>query len=580
MDRMRRERGAYAVLYAVITVVMVGMAAIMLDLGALRYDVRSNQTVADFASTSAALDLNPVFGGTPHKACLSAWGYFLANTTDAPNDTSDPCAPFIGLPSCDPRAAVGDPINPWEEIVATGSAGPYQVTIAHPVPDDSPYMEGRLDTGIDAGPCDRIAVQIVRTRGFVFGPVLGSASGDAPAQAVARSATNTGEGEGVALVLLDPTGCDALRNSGKGKVNVFGKDGAPGIITVDSAGTEKESFLARRCKTDGNGNPTSFTMDAFGQQNPEIHARDSDDGLVNGVIFSYALKPGQGNAAAYEEGDVTNGRLSPRPVPGERVTRRPIDWRYNCRSDNFCPWTDSSDPYIDELRAFVGTTGAPPGFQTYPADVPGASCGIPSSGSPLTLVGDWFIDCDGPQGFKFAVPVTITGGNVVFAGDVRVGGTTGELRINEGSSTDRWIYFRSGGEFIKDAQSTVVLDRVLAYIDDGRINLGAGDGPLTWISPEGGNFEDLALWSESPKLHVLGGQANVNVVGTFFIPLAGSTSDPDAGPFTYNGQGDQVMDQAQFVVYRMEVKGQGTLNMTVDPERSTLIPLLGVRLIR
>lgn len=566
---MRREHGAYAVLYALITVVMVGMTAIMLDLGALRYDVRSNQTVADFASTSAALDLNPVFGGTPHRACLSAWGYFLANTTDAPNDASDPCAPFIGLLSCDPRAAVGDPINPWEEIVATGSAGPYQVTIVHPVPDDSPYMDGRLDTGIDAGPCDRIAVQIVRTRGFVFGPVLGSASGDAPAHAVARSATNTGEGEGVALVILDPTGCDALTSSGQGGVEVNGKGGSPGIITVDSAGTHVSND-ARDCLK---SRSAAYTIDAVGIQNSFIKAnpgQDENGNPINGAIFSFALKPGQGNAQAYEEIDVTQGRLVPRPVSGERVTRRPIDWRYNCKSSNFCPFTDTNGAYIDDLRAQVGSTGVPAGFQTY-GDDPGERCNIPSSASPLTLTGDWFIDCTGPQGFSTAVDVTFTGGNVVFGGHLEVSGSA-TLSINEGSGSDRWVYIRSGGNFEKGAQASIVLDRVFMYIDDGRLDLGAGDGRITWISPEDGNFEDLALWSESSLQHDLGGQAPIDIVGTFFTP--------GASPFRYTGQATQTMDQAQFITWRMDIKSQGTLFMTVDPERSTLIPLLGVRLIR
>lgn len=559
VQRAREDRGAYAVLYAIIVTVMVGMSAIMLDLGALRADARANQTVSDFAATAGALELDPVSGGSAYDACLSAWNYFLANTSDAPSSATPPCDTFAGVAPCDPIAPV--------ERVAIGTAGPYQVTIVHAVLDGSPYMDSRLNSDIDGGPCDRVAVRIVRSRGFVLGPVLGSTSGKAPAQAVARSFNSNGQGEGVALVILDPTGCKALIAKGQASVTVQGPVHSPGVITLDSSGTETNSTQARNCKVTGNNG--DYTVDAEGTQNSSIRAVTIDaagNEIGDGAIFSYAVTGG--STFAYQEQDVTAGRLSPRPVPGQQVTRSPIDWRYNCKVANDCPYTDTNGPHIDELRATVGTTGVPAGFQVY-GDDPGEKCRLPSSADQLFFTGDWYIAC---SLFDIAVPVTFSGGNVVFEGTVNVGGTTGFLSINDGSTTDRWAYFRAGGSLEKDAQASVILDHTFVYLDDGTITLKAGSGALEWIAPEAGNFEDLALWSESPLAHELGGQSGLNIEGTFFTP--------NAWPFRYSGQADQVMKKAQFIVWRMEVTGQGALRMEVDPERATLIPLQGIRLIR
>ena len=87
-----------------------------------------------------------------------------------------------------------------------------------------------------------------------------------------------------------------------------------------------------------------------------------------------------------------------------------------------------------------------------------------------------------------------------------------------------------------------------------------------------GNFEDLALWSESPLEHRIGGQAGNTLTGTFFVPFS--------DPFVLTGQAGQFQTDAQFVTRRLEVTGQGEVKMHPDPDRSTLIPIREVRLIR
>ena len=53
----QKDRGAYAILYAVLLTVMVGMAALVLDLANLRLDRRTNRAAADSAAIAAAAEL-------------------------------------------------------------------------------------------------------------------------------------------------------------------------------------------------------------------------------------------------------------------------------------------------------------------------------------------------------------------------------------------------------------------------------------------------------------------------------------------------------------------------------------------
>jgi hypothetical protein len=124
----------------------------------------------------------------------------------------------------------------------------------------------------------------------------------------------------------------------------------------------------------------------------------------------------------------------------------------------------------------------------------------------------------------------------------------------------------------KLAQASLTLGRTFVYLEDGFVDLRAGDGGLVWNAPEGGDFEDLALWSESSHQHWIGGQAGNNLTGTFFTPMA--------EPFVLTGQAGQFQFNAQFITRRLEVTGQGEVKMTPDPEKTTPIPARAVKLIR
>lgn len=566
------------VLYAILLVALIGIVAVVLDLTALRHDRRASRTTADLAAVAGVMDLDPFFGGSPKEACLSAWAYFLANTPEV-TGAADPCSAFDGQ-----NDATCNPAVPIEATQA--NAGPYSVTITWPVPDTSPLMQSRLNGDFDGAACERLAVRVTRTRGFLFAPLIGSTEGSTGASAVARTSAGDSLAEIASLVVLDPYACEALYTSGQGKVWVYpavGSDGVvrPGIITVDSAGTQE-------CEPN-----SPYTIDAKGEQNSEIKAGVVSvvDGRATvdptkGLIFSHALLVGNA-ATAFDPSDANDNppRLAPRPRPGRRVTRSVVDHKYNCKTGypdyhgipiGDCPKAGVISPYIDDLRAYIRNDILAPGaagdFQIYTGP-----CNTQPLDPPIALNGNWWINC--PDGFVINNSVTFgpdsfsgQPGRVVFQGGVNVKGT---LSINAGVSGDTYAYLRTGN-FQKGDQASLTLHRTFVYINSGRLDFGAGDGTLIWIAPEDGNFEDLALWAETPcqnpKPCKLGGQASLQLIGVFFMP--------EALPFVYSGQPVQTQTQAQFFTRRLEAGGQGALIMAPDPERNIPTPVTSAYLIR
>jgi hypothetical protein len=578
----RDERGSVLIICALLMTVLLGIAAIVVDLGLQREDTRVSRTVVDFASTAGALGIDPVFGGTPLKGCEAAWSYFISNAGLPASSTGDPCSTtFATSTVCSDSMA---------DTTATATVGEYTVSIVTPVSDGSDFMQNRLSSDIDGTRCQRIAVQLARTRGYLFGGVFGAGRLGVLRAAVARASAHSDQGDAVSLVILDPIGCKALWVQGQAQVAVQGVGGTPGIISVDSAGTE----TGNHDQTQNCTNPAQdFTIDASSNVNliKAFDGQDASGNPIPGIISSYALMPGQGNQFAYDPNDVkTPVVLTPTPTPGNRVTRLPIDWRYNCKAANGCPFAASTAPHIDGIRALYGTAGqAPTGFQTWS---PSHSCSTQSNDANIVVTGNWWVNCPGSgggsSGFSVKNWITFKDGIVVFEGDVNVNG--GGLCFNMGATdcqarsttsdscpmvntpTDTVVYLRNSGSFTKGAQACVAMNHTLMYLNSGIISFGAGSGALTWTAPLAGNFANLALWSESSAAHLLGGQAFLNIEGSFFTP--------NATPFEFKGQGAQIQTKAQFITFRLLIDGQGQLQMTADPARIPPIPLAGVQLIR
>jgi hypothetical protein len=565
-----RERGAVLVITALFVTVAVMLAAIVLDLAQLRQDRASNRRTSDLVASAAATSLATP-GGTGVLACTDAWEYFLTNTPNAGTVTTvPPCAStFSG--ACDPAVA----------RTATGRVGRYTVKFTYPVPFGSTMLDrpdvvgGVTQTfngNADGNACERIGVEVQETQRSMFGNITGTRNTTTASRTVARALSKFDQGGIIALLLLEQTSCDVLTASGQAQIIVEHNGDKPGYITADTSATGGSGSHA--CN-----NNNRWAIDAIGTQNSRIVAEGSTSSGLPGIIRMYALAPGQGNAKAYEPGDVAANRLSPAPLAASRrIGRNPIDWRWNCSSvgrDGIGGTTDDCrlgfPPYLNNLKTAIGTTGAPTGFQTYPRPgTPGDKCNLqPSDGAVVLPPGNWWINC--PSGFKVANQVQFNSGNFVFQNGIEVG-SSGSLTINVGNSGDGYIYLRNG-DLTKDAQASIDFHRMFVYVDNGRVTMGAGTGQLNWEAPLAGNFEDLALWSESTQQHDLGGQAQLHIEGVFFTP--------NADPFVYTGQsGQEQRVNAQFVTRRMDVSGQGTLKLQPSPDRVATLPAWGAALIR
>ena len=453
-----------------------------------------------------------------------------------------------------------------------------------------------------------LAVTVTRTRNHWFAGLLGSTSGSTTVSAVARHAAGAGGGGVVPLLVLEPISCDALFTSGQGKVTVSWFMDTPGFIVVDSDGSKTDN--PNRCGS------SSWTIDSKGNQNGWIRAIPTPSGIPS-VILAYALSGAAGSnpARAYDLNDITSPvdpaditdpaelllpqtwfRLFPTPsFASQRITRSALDHRYNCQATYpdypldlgnpglggipISPCLDAPAPHIDNLVADyggpVGTspTGSfqqwtifPDGTTRYPCTVDDTTWGP----ATIAVSGNWWVDCSGGLITGNSKTVFFSAGDVVFDGNVQTK-TSATLQVNPAPTTDHVVFIRNG-DLIKNAQSSISLTQTFVFIQNGRINIGAGTGGLTWVAPLDGNFEDLALWSEAPLQHQIGGQAGNTLTGTFFTPLA--------GPFSLTGQSGQFQTDAQFVTRRLEVKGQGEVKLHPDPDRTTLIPIREVRLIR
>ena len=398
------------------------------------------------------------------------------------------------------------------------------------------------------------------------------------------------------LLVLEPISCDALYTSGQGKVTVTWFMETPGFIVVDSNGSKS-------------GNPngclgaSNWTIDSKGNQNGWIRAIPTPSGVPS-AILSYALSgtPGSVPTRSYDVGDLTDPvvdpstplasqfRLYPQPsFVTQRITRAPLDHRYNCKTIYpdypldlndpglggipIAPCLDATAPHIDQLiAAFGGPVGiSPVGISqrwtdSYPCTIDDTTW-VPAT---LAVSGNWWVDCPGGFIVGNSKVVEFSGGDIVFDGDVNLK-SFGVLVINPTGSSDRIVFVRDG-DLLKGAQTSITLRQTFVLLQNGVLDMTGGTGGLSWTAPLSGDFEDLALWAEAPLMHQIGGQAGNTLVGTFFTP--------QSNPFVLTGQAGQFQTDAQFITRRLEVKGQGEIKMHPDPDRSTLIPIREVRLIR
>lgn len=551
-----REQGAYLILYALLAVVFFTLAALVLDVAALRQGRRSDRATTDLAATAAVTELDVADPSTFAGACSDAWGYVLANRTESTGAASPPdCTGTFPATACDPTIP----------RTATGTLGPLTIEITQPVPDSSPLMMAEVQgadipqavtASNDGTACERVAVRIVRTRRFLFAGIAGTDGATTDVHSVARALTTTSTTRVPAVVAVDPTACGTLvTDPGAGSLQL-GSATQAGLALVD---------------TDASGcSAGSYAISAGGSGDPVDRILAVSAGSVPGEIRSFALA-GTRFASAFDPGAVGAGRLDPQPSPAlVRTGRALIDSRYRCAT---CPGgRDVITPFVADRNG----PGAPAGTTlTY-----SGPCTIPAGPAQEIATTSLYVDC---PNLVVEGKVTFLGTSVTFAGDVTLVGNAC-LAVNDTScgaagvtSGDADVFVR--GSLSKETKGEVALPRTFLYAG-GTVTIGVdedttvGNSTVTWTAPQGGDFEDLLFWSESASTMTIGEQKNTVLEGTFFSPRA----DVVVNPRSTGSAG--VSAPLQVVAGTVRLTGTGVFRLQPSADRATGAFVRQVRLIR
>jgi hypothetical protein len=251
MSRRRDgERGAVMMLTAFIALGSMMMVGLVVDLGQLRVDRRTNKGVADIAARAGVGRL--AFG--PWSGVCKAREFLLGNAKgfssfDSGSETwsnaealvygSSPCPAVVSSPDvnpCKPNLP-----SSWAKLQATAGNGRFTIEIqsGYALPDPRFAVDTSLgDAGAaDQGSCDNLAVIISERQAPSFAQVGGGEATVVRTRSVGRLNSTESLEFIAALQLLERTKCDVLSVSGANtRVVAQPFNAYPGTIQIDSAG--------------------------------------------------------------------------------------------------------------------------------------------------------------------------------------------------------------------------------------------------------------------------------------------------------------------------------------------------------
>lgn len=559
----RSDDGASMVLVTMSLLLLLGASAVAVDLAAMRLDRSADQKVTDSAASAGAL---AALEGDGRDACEAALDYVAINSEGIGSISTSGCTSDIST-TCNPAM-------PESHSVSTGR---FDVTFWYPVDDDHELMTSAqlgapTQTVVpdDGDPCERVGVQMSATHTSFFAQLIGFDQGTTTVHSVARAHLPGLDEPPLNLLVLDRTGCDAIEARGQGGVIVEavtdGSDTFPGIAAADS--------------------------DASSGCSPSVlHAHGQGVLRADGPVCSDELTPGTGEGCGLIHSVASgtpgcnplactvtpNALVAPDPTAmTDQITRAQVDYEYNCYGDYENPppgtsWavgplapgsgqdipgcTLGKPAHIYDLLEGVGNSGNPIGLGSWQSWTgSGRSCIYETTGESAS--GNFVIDC---PVFDVKQHVEISG-NVVFDGDVNVTSSTGHLEIDNGAGSWGWVVFRDG-VLTKDSHAHLTFQEKMVYMSDSsHVDMSGGGGTLTWVAPDTGDpaeFDDLALWGDSPATHFWAGQAVLTMEGVFFTPWARAD---------YSGQSNQNQTDAQWVAHSLEAHGTAKLRITPEFE--------------
>lgn len=571
------ERGAVLLVVSLSLVAILAIAALVLDLGAVRANRADSRIAADAAATAGALDAAE---GDGRAGCETALDYLELNLSDVSTFSGASCLSFPT--TCDDLTA---------PVATTGTAGNWVATITYPVPDAQAVLDpsaigagGQAISTDDGNQCERFGVSITSTHQHLFASVIGAGSQSTDVSAVARTYIPPGSDFALNLLILERYDCDAITAAGSGGGNggivvdaVLNTDTGeldPGYIAVDSDATGV-------CVGDGvldvDGGNAYIRADGPTGCPTETGAHIGAGGLTVGEGCGALRLLAPGTPGCNYPACTSSGTVAPDPSAGsERVTRAPVDHRFNCKAAypmpvgwEIDPCPDAPAPYIDNLVAAYGGSGTTPaGFNSW------TGAGYPCSveGGPGTEIiapaGDWHVDCDP---FEVKRTAVFRDGDVIFEGDVVIE-ASGVLALNSkpaggfpyNPDSDAAIAYMRDGDLSKAGDGSLLLYNTMMYYSaSSSITMSGGTGSLVWTGPQSGNFEALSMWSESSSTNQLAGQASLDLEGVFFAPWA---------RIIYSGNGVQQQVAAQFISRTLSSAGQGLLVVRPNFDRAVLFP--------
>lgn len=655
--RAHGDRGVVLILVASAMVGILGITALVIDLGAKRAARGNDQAVADLASLAAASFLAGDGGETvAPNAYLACRAAVTSATTNVPDfqPTQSPTSACAAFPA-DANTGCSSVTAPVDAVFSDAT---HRLTVRFPIPGDE-LSDGRFaGAGANDGTnrCERMRITYSSTSPTSFARILGVDEQTTEASSVVRASSSQLAQGVAALLLLERVGCGALQNSGQAAVVVRAPSPEhPGVIQSDSAGQ------VGPCSS--NSNADGYVI--WGPQlpsgaggGPSITAETSSGGIPGIIgIFSLSLPtPGRGGAV-FPDG------LNVAPVRASIGSRQAVDDKYNGTGGQIA----SLHSTAYNRTGWSAAAALASGYSVVTGTQPCRGLTIPALTLAATKV---FFDCATYEPdvniFPNATDVIARGSISIRNGkvlslprlrrlSVRGDGTTaldvqGKLLVNTGESViagpdayanglrcttrrgpggggavtdwaelatfngEIWIrgqarlcqtFVYMGRNQSSYARQTVTATGVapesypaltrcaptLPCPKDGvdtswPIRITGGGAATDWSAPNqlsqqplatdlaANPFEDLALWSETSSGSVeMKGQAGSLAEGVFFLPNASAL---------FQGQGSQPIQlNAQFLVRRLNLSGQGSMTLSPNVSDSVLTPVPGaVAIIR